>query len=188
RRNTATQLLGQLRQQSDAAKAADTVLLARVATAQQEFDAAQDSSTSLSAKLQLAHTSLQSLLDHRPGGFPSIITWFAQVKDAEESIANLEPQVSNAVAATDAAAANLNSLRGQQQMSSTQVVALDQQVARQQAELDAAQAAVTAAQALIDRLQASEPRVSAALRARNVADGLGLRRRFRAGLASSRWD
>ncbi len=188
RRNTATQMLGQLQQQSAAAKAADTALLARVATAQRDFDAAQANSTSLSAQLQSARNDLQTLMNNRPGGFPSILTWRDNVAEAQTRIARLEPAVATATAATAAAAATLNSLRGQQQMSSAQVVALDQQVARQQAELDSAVAAVTAAQALVDLLRASEPRVSAALRARNVADGLGLRRRFRAGLATSRWD
>ena len=42
-----------------------------------------------------------------------------------------------------------------------------------------------AAQALLDELRASQPRVSEALRASNVADGLGLRQRWRAGNANA---
>ena len=63
-----------------------------------------------------------------------------------------------------------------------------QQVADQLDEVDAANAAVAAARALLDELRASQPRVSEALRASNVADGLGLRRRWRAGVAAARWD
>ena len=51
--------------------------------------------------------------------------------------------------------------------------------------VDAANAAVTTAQAHVDELRAHEPRVSEALRASNVADGLGLRQRWRAARRGS---
>src|SRR5262249_41067221 len=75
RQRAAGQVLGQLRQRSDAAKADDAALRARIAAAQPELDAAQANATTLSSRLQSARASLQFLLDHRPGGFPSILTW-----------------------------------------------------------------------------------------------------------------
>src|SRR4051794_27702574 len=73
-------------------------------------------------------------------------------------------------------------------MTAAQVVAADQQVAGQQAQVDLGNAALTAAQALVDELRANQPRVSEALRASNVVDGLGLRKRWRAGIFSGLWD
>src|SRR5262249_25022785 len=87
-----------------------------------------------------------------------------------------------------AAATSLSQLRAQQQAAAAQVAALEQQIGDQQDAVDAANATVATAQAQVDDLRAHEPRVSEALRARNVADGLGLRRRWRAGLAANVWD
>ena len=69
-----------------------------------------------------------------------------------------------------------------------QVTDLAQQVTDQLALVEQADAAVAAATALLDELRANQPRVSEALRASNVCDGLGLRKRWRAGIAGSRWD
>src|SRR5439155_4587691 len=102
RQHAAGQVLGQLRQQSDAAKAADAALRAQIATAQPELDAAQANAATLSSRLQSARAELQFLLDHRPGGFPSILTWRKQVAAAGQTIAALEPEV----AAANQAAAN----------------------------------------------------------------------------------
>jgi hypothetical protein len=184
----AGQVLGQLRQQSEAAKAADTVLRNQIATAQPELDAAQANAARLSAGLQAARNELQRLLNNRPGGFPSILVWRDQVAAVERTIAALEPQVAAANQAVANAAARLSALRGQQQATAAQVVALDQQVTNQLAEVEAADALVTAARALLEELRAREPRVSEALRASNVADGLGLRQRWRLGVAAARWD
>jgi len=188
RQRAASQVLGQLRQQSDAAKAADATLRAQIATVQPELDAAQANAATLTSRLQSARAELQFLFDHRPGGFPLILTWRDQVAAAEQTIAALEPQVAAANQAVANAAARLSALRGQQQATAAQVTALDQQVADQLAEVEAADAAVAAARALLDELRAREPRESEALRASNVADGLGLRRRWRAGVAAARWD
>ncbi len=69
-----------------------------------------------------------------------------------------------------------------------QVTALAQEVTDQLALVEQADAAVAAATALLNELRANQPRVSEALRASNVVDGLGLRKRWRAGVAGSRWD
>ncbi len=66
----AGQVLGQLRQQSETAKAADTVLRNQIATAQPELDAAQANAARLSAGLQAARTELQFLLDPSPRRLP----------------------------------------------------------------------------------------------------------------------
>ena len=184
----AGQVLGQLRQQSDAAKLADTALRAQIATAQPALDAAQANAATLSGRLQAARAQLDFLLSHRPGGFPSILTWRDQVAAAGETIAGLESQVAAANQAVANAVARLSALRGQQQATAAQVTALDQQVTDQLAEVEAADAIVAAARALLEDLRAREPRESEALRASNVADGLGLRRRWRLGVADARWD
>ena len=184
----AGQVLGQLRQQSDAAKAADTALQAQIASAQPVLDAAQANAATLTSRLQSAQAQLEFLMSHRPGGFPSILTWRNEVVAAQQTIAALEPQVAAANQAVANAAAALSALRGQQQATAAQVTALDQQVVAQLAEVEAADAAVAAARALLEDLRAREPRESEALRASNVADGLGLRGRWRAGVAAARWD
>jgi hypothetical protein len=188
RQRAASQVLGQLRQQSDAAKAADAALRAQIATAQPELDAAQANAATLSSRLQSVQARLEFLREHRPGGFPLILAWRNEVAATEQAIAALEPQVVTAQQAVANAAARLSALRGQQQATAAQVTALDQHVANQLAEVEAADAAVAAASALLDELRAREPRESEALRARNVADGLGLRRRWRAGVATAHWD
>ncbi len=188
RQHQATQVLGQLQQQDATAKAANTALLAQIAAAQPQYDAAQANATTLSARLTSARADLAYLDAHRPGGFPAITEWFKQVAAAKALIASLEPLLAAANQTAANLAANLNALRGQQQAKAAEVTALDQQVADQLAEVEAANAAVAAAQALLDELRASQPRVSEALRASNVADGLGLRRRWRAGVAAARWD
>ena len=187
RQQAAGQVLGELRGQSDAAKAADTALRARVASAQPAFDTARANAAAQAQRLQSARAALQNLLDHRPG-IPGLPAWLPQVAAAERAVADLESAVTAASQAAAAAAERLSALRGQQQATAAQVTALDQQIVGQLAEVDAANAAALAAQALLDELRGREPRVSEALRASNVADGLGLRRRWRAGAAAARWD
>src|SRR6185437_16139427 len=134
-----------------------------------------------------AQDHMELLREHRPGGFPSILTWRADVNATQAMIDALQPRVAAANAAVVAATTNLGQLRAQQQAAAARVAALEQQIGDQQDAVDAANAAVTAAQAHVDDLRAHEPPVSEALRASNVADGLGLRRRWRAGLAANVW-
>ena len=188
RQAEAAQVLGQLQAQDDQAKATDTSLLGQVATAQSALTAAQAAAASLSSQLQAAQDHLEWLQEHRPGGFPSILTWRDDVNATQATIDALQPQVAAANDAVVAAATNLSQLRAQQQAAAAQVAALEQQVGDQQDAVDAANATVATAQAHVDDLRAHEPRVSEALRASNVADGLGLRRRWRAGLAANVWD
>jgi len=110
------------------------------------------------------------------------------VNATQATIDALQPQVAAANGAVVAASTNLSQLRAQQQAAAAQVAALEQQVGDQQDAVDAANATAATAQAHVDDLRAHEPRVSEALRASNVADGLGLRRRWRAGLAANVWD
>jgi hypothetical protein len=188
RQAEAVRVLGQLQAQDEQAKAADTSLQGQVVTAQSALTAAQASAASLSGPLQAAQDRMESLLEHRPGGFPSILTWRADVNATQATIDALQPRVAAANAAVVAATTNLGQLRAQQQAAAAQVAALEQQADDEQDVVDAANAAVTAAQAHVDDLRAHEPRVSEALRASNVADGMGLRRRWRAGLAANVWD
>src|SRR5262249_44694110 len=76
----------------------------------------------------------------------------------------------------------------QEKTAAAQIVALDKQVADQLDAVAAATAAADAARARLQDLRAHEPRVSEALRASNVVDGLGLRKRWRAGLSGNVWD
>ena len=188
RQAEAIRVLGQLQAQDEQAKAADTSLQGQVVTAQSALSAAQASAASLSGPLQAAQDRMESLREHRPGGFPSILTWRADVNATQATIDALQPRVAAANAAAVAATTNLGQFRAQQQAAAAQVAALEQQIGDQQDAVDAANAAVTAAQAHVDDLRAHEPRVSEALGASNVADGLGLRRRWRAGLAANVWD
>jgi hypothetical protein len=188
RQAEAVQVFGQLQTQDEQAKATDTSLRGQIVTSQSALDAAQASAASLSGQLQAAQDHMQWLQAHRPGGFPSRLTWLDAVNATQATIDALEPRVAAANAAVVAATTNLGQLRAQQQSAAAQVAALEQQVGAQQDAVDAANAAVTAAQAHVDDLRAHEPRVSEALRASNVADGLGLRRRWRAGLAANVWD
>jgi hypothetical protein len=82
----------------------------------------------------------------------------------------------------------LVAVRAEQEIAAAQVALFEQQVLDRQTDLTAATSAVTAAQAIVDELKANRPRVSEAVRASNVADGLGLRQRWRAGKAANRWD
>jgi len=188
RQADAARVFGQLQAQDEQAKAANTSLQGQVVTAQSALDAAQASAASLSRQLQTAQDHMEWLREHRPGGFPSILTWRDDVNATQATIDALQPQVAAADGAVAAATTNLGQLRAQQQAAAAQVAALEQQVGEQQDAVDAANTAVTAAQAHVDDLRAHEPPVSEALRASNVADGLGLRRRWRAGLAANLWD
>ncbi|MCX5065997.1 hypothetical protein OOJ91_08885 [Micromonospora lupini] len=184
----AAQVFGWLQAQDQQAKAADLALQGQVASAQTALTAAQTSAASLGGQLESAQNHLEWLQEHRPGGFPSILIWRDDVSATEATINALRPQVAAANAAVVTATTTLAQLHAQQQASAALVAALEQQVGDQQAAVDAANAAVTAAQAHVDDLRAHEPPVSEALRANNVADGLGLRRRWRAGTAANLWN
>ena len=184
----AIHLLGQLQAQDQQAKATDTALQGQVATATSALTAAQANAASLSTQLQAARDHMDWLQAHRPGGFPSILTWRDDVNATQATIERLEPQVAAANDAVIVAGVRLSHLRVQQQAAAAQVAALAQQIGDQQDAVDAAGTAAATAQARVDDLRAHEPRVSDALRASNVADGLGLRRRWRAGLAANVWD
>src|SRR5439155_10744135 len=108
--------------------------------------------------------------------------------ELERSLETANRTVADAYQAAAAAAAHVNDLRGQQMATAAGVRRLEQQVADQLAEVNAADTAVDEARARVDELHAREPRVSEAVRASNVVDGLGLRRRWRAGVAATRWD
>ncbi|HEY7076888.1 MAG TPA: hypothetical protein VH418_16030, partial [Solirubrobacteraceae bacterium] len=184
----AVKVFGQLQVQDEQAKATDTALQGQAADAQSALSAAQAAAASLSTQLQGAQDHLDWLQEHRPVTFPATLTWRDDVNATQARIDALQPQVAAADAAAVAAATNLSQLRSQQQTAAAQVAALEQQVGDQQDAVDAANTAVASAQAHVDDLRAHEPRVSEALRATNVADGLGLRRRWRAGLAANVWD
>ena len=81
RQRAAGQVLGQLRQQSDAAKAADAALRAQIATAQPELDAAQAHAATLNAaRCTSARAALQNLHRQPPRRLPrAILTWRDQV-------------------------------------------------------------------------------------------------------------
>jgi hypothetical protein len=188
RQTEAVQVLGQLRTQDEQAKATDTALQGQVATAQSALDAAQDTAAPLNVQLQAARDHLEWLQEHKPSGLVALLQWQLDVQATVAKIGALEPQVAAADAAVMAAATHLSQLRAQQQAAAAQVTALEQQIGDQQAAVEAANATVATAQARVDDLRAHEPQVSEALRASNVADGLGLRRRWRAGLAANVWD
>jgi hypothetical protein len=191
RQRAAGQVLSQLRQQSEAAKAADAALLAQIAAAQPELDAAQANAATLNRRLESARAQRENLLKQHPSGIAAILLWREQVEAVRAEIAALESQVTAANQAVNAAAVHLSELRGQQQATAEQVAKHDGPdglVAKQLVEVEAADAAVAAARALLDELRAREPRESEALRASNVVDGLGLRRRWRTGIATGQWD
>ena len=187
RQAQAVQLFGQLQAKDEQAKATDTSLQGPIVTARSARTAAQASAASLSGQLQAAQDHMQWLKEHPPDLF-SFVAWNNDVKATQATIGALLPQVVAAYSALVAATTNLEQLQARQGLAAAQVVTLEQQVGDQQDAVDAANAAVTAAQAHVDDLRAHEPPVSEALRASNVADGLGLRRRWRAGLAANVWD
>ena len=171
-----------------AAKAADQAAQAQVTPAQAANDQAQARASQLAGQLMSDQNQLEFLEEHRPSGINALVIWLQEKAALQTAIANLQPQVAGAQQAAAATAATLAARRNAQQMTAAQVVALDQQVANAQAELDAANAALAAAHALVDELRANAPPVSEALRASNVVDGLALRKRWRAGISSGLWD
>jgi predicted nucleic acid-binding Zn-ribbon protein len=185
RQQAAHQALGALQQDSDTAKAADATNVAKVATAQSDRDAKQANADGLSQQLQSARTDLAI---PSPGAFPAVLEWNKQHEAARSAIVWLEPAVAAATQAANTAAANLNDFGSQQMASAADVKAFEGLIIDKRAEVNAADKAVADAHALVDRLHAAEPRVSEALRASNVVDGLGLRRRWRAGRAANLWD
>lgn len=189
RRQDRAQVLAGLRSQHDIAKDRHDALTGQVNATQPQLDALLATARSKEAQLDAARNEVTRLENNRPrSGLEAIALWQQQLIAAKGRVASLEPQVVAANQAVAPVATLLASLRGQQQTAATQLAALDQQIAARLAELEAAEAAVAAAQALLDELRASQPRVSEALRASNVVDGLGLRGRWRAGVADARWD
>jgi hypothetical protein len=188
RQSAAAQVLGQLQQQDADAKTRDSSLLADVARAQPAYDTAQTRAANLAKQLENARIHMEWLQEHRPGGFPAILTWRNDVNATQHTIDALEPQVAAAVQAAGQALAALNALRDQEKTAAAQIAALEKQVTDQLAAVEAANGAAEAARARLEDLRAHEPRVSESLRASNVVDGLGLRKRWRAGLTGNVWD
>ncbi|MDA0171420.1 hypothetical protein OJ998_20135 [Solirubrobacter taibaiensis] len=187
-KQTATTLLGNTQSQLTGARTVADNLQRQIDQQQPQLTAAQNNANSLAAQLQSARNELARLQASPVGGFPGRITWMQQVDAAKQQIAQLEPQVANANQQVFNLHNMLVAVRGERDVAMAQVTALEQQVVDRQAELMAATAALTAAQARVDELKQSRPRVSEALRATNVADGLALRRRWRAGRTANRWD
>ncbi len=184
----ATQVLGQLQQDLEEAKATDTSLLNQITPAEAAYDTAHSNAVSLAGQLQTARTHMKTLKDHPPGGFPAIVTWQNEVDATQDTIDALEPQVAAAAQTAAQALATLNALSGQEKKAAEQIASLDKPIADQQEAVEAARLTAEAARAHLDDLRAHVPRVAESLRASNVVDGLGLRRRWRAGLAANVWD
>jgi uncharacterized coiled-coil protein SlyX len=133
----------------------------------------------LGSSLAAAQADLQLLHDNRPGGFPAILLWRKEVDAAERRIAELESQV---VVANQALAHPQRAIEQSDRPATgcaARVTALDEPIANQLIEVEAANGAVAAAGALLEELREREPRVSEALRASNVFATLPQRARQR---------
>ncbi|MBE2315697.1 hypothetical protein DVA67_006905 [Solirubrobacter sp. CPCC 204708] len=184
----ATGVLAQTQQQLSADRAAHDAATAQVNNAQSLVSGAQTHANALAAQLQSARDDLARLRATPVGGFPGRTDWLAAVAAAENRIRLLEPQVTAANGHVTNLGVALANARSQQTLAAQAVAQREQEILTRQAEVTAATSAVTAAQARVDELKQARPRVSEAVRASNVADGLGLRQRWRAGKAANRWD
>jgi hypothetical protein len=175
-------LLGRARQEVDAASTAADQLGAQVVTAQATLDAARDHAETTASNLRLAKQALRDLNDDPEPDTPG------QIAAAMRRIHDLQVALDAANRAVGDAEGSLGALRGQATAADARTAAALQQVTRVQADLDSARTTVAAARAALDEARGREPRQSESLRASNVADGLGLRRRWRTGAAEGRWD
>ena len=198
-------LEAQLTAERDADEQAKDALRAELAVAESERDAAAAEADQHAASLEQAQADLQALLDDAAGGEPSPVpawkfgendagqTWIPpalrnQIRARARAAALAAGGFDQATARAQFAARRVDELTAALAIVNPAIASLTRAIEDLQAELEAARATVAAARARLEELGATAPDPSEALRARNVADGLALRGRWRTGNAEARWD
>jgi len=182
RQSEVENLLGQKQQELDAATSTRQTTSDQLSTAQAELDAAQLGAEQVAANLEAAQLALKELLEEREPGLEG------QIEAANQELRALVLSLDRANRLASDAAARAAELGGRLAVADSQAAALEQEITQLQSDLDDARSAVAAARTRLDEVRDREPPVSEAIRASNVADGLGLRRRWRTGTAEGRWD
>ena len=201
--------MGRLEAQLTAARDADEqakdALRAQLELAESERDAALADAEQHAATLQQAQAALQALLDAAAGGEPSPVpawkfgeddaglTWIpstqrTQIRAHARAAALALAAFDRANALAGDAARRVDELTAALGVANPVIASLVQAITELQPELEAARAAVVAVRERVDALGGTEAQPSEALRARNVADGLALRERWRTGQGEGRWD